>query len=190
MRRLALAVGMLALSLGATQAATPKEEVDPLLRQALIEAIEQGSSFENRFVAEVWLMDMAQRLQAHIPEYERRLELLRQVHYEASRAGLAPELVLAVIEVESAFNRYAISAVGARGLMQIMPFWLEEIGQPDDNLFDIATNLRLGCTILRHYVDREQGDLTRALARYNGSVGQTWYPERVFRAMERRWYNH
>ncbi|WP_258868005.1 lytic transglycosylase domain-containing protein [Alkalilimnicola ehrlichii] len=155
----------------------------------MIEAVESGDSFENRYVAEVWLMDMSHRLRSRIADPQQRIKLLRQVHFEANRVDLPPELVLAVIEVESAFNRFAISVVGARGLMQIMPFWLDEIGHPDDNLFDVSTNLRMGTTILRHYLDIENGDLTRALARYNGSLGQTWYPERVFDAMERRWYS-
>jgi soluble lytic murein transglycosylase-like protein len=90
--------------------------------------------------------------------------------------------------VESNFDRFAISSAGARGLMQVMPFWLDEIGRPDDDLFDIETNLRFGCTILRHYLDRERGDRVRALARYNGSLGQTWYPQRVFTALSQRWF--
>lgn len=188
MRR-ALVTGALLLALSAS-AHSATEAVDPRLRQALIEAVEAGDSFDNRFVAEVWLMDMGHRLASRIPDPDRRMTILRRVHYEAKRAELDPELVLAVIEVESNFNPYAISVAGARGLMQIMPFWLEEIGQPEDNLFDVATNLRMGCAILRHYLDRERGDLSRALARYNGSVGQTWYPDRVFRALEQRWYAH
>src|SRR5690606_40092031 len=120
------------------------------------------------YAAEVWLLDMSQRLQHRLPDPAFRLDLLRQVHAEARRAGLQPELVLAVIEVESGFNRWAISAAGARGLMQVMPFWVEEIGRADDNLFDVGTNLRYGCAILRYYLDLAQGDLTEALARYNG----------------------
>lgn len=166
------------------------QEPDPRLRQALLEAVEEGDSFENRFVAQVWLMDMGQRLAERVPDPDERLRLLRKIHQEANLADLQPELVLAVIEVESNFDRFAISPAGARGLMQIMPFWLNEIGRPDDNLFDVLTNLRFGCTILRHYLDVENGNLTRALARYNGSLGQTWYPERVFRAWNRNWYAH
>ncbi len=182
---------LLALILwGGAAAAQERHPVQPELRERLKDAVERSESFENRFVAQVWLMDMSQRLASQVQDYDERLELLRQVHFEAQRVNLRPELVLAVIEVESNFNRYAISPVGARGLMQIMPFWLEEIGRPDDNLFEVETNLRFGTTILRHYLDKENGDLTRALARYNGSLGQTWYPERVYRAMEKRWYRH
>ncbi len=188
-----VAAWLLAIWLSATPAlltAQQGQAPDPRLRAALLEAVEQGESFENRFVAQVWLLDMSQRLAPRVPDPEERLQLLRKVHQEASLAGLQPELVLAVIEVESNFNRFAISSAGARGLMQIMPFWLNEIGRPDDNLFHLRTNLRFGCTILRHYLDMENGNLTRALARYNGSLGQTWYPDRVFRAWTRNWYEH
>ena len=182
---------LMALALwGGTAVAQERHPVEPELRERLKDAVERSESFENRFVAQVWVMDMSQRLAGQVQDYDERLKLLRQVHFEARNADLRPELVLAVIEVESNFNRYAISPVGARGLMQIMPFWLEEIGRPDDNLFHMETNLRFGTTILRHYLDKEDGNLTRALARYNGSLGQTWYPERVFRAMEERWYPH
>lgn len=168
---------------GATQAPP-----DAAMRAALRQAVAEAASFEDRFEAEVWLVDMAHRLEPRVPETEERLHLLRLVHLEATRAGLPPELVLAVIEVESNFDRYAISHAGARGLMQVMPFWIDEIGQPGDNLFQVRTNLRFGCAILRYYLDREGGNMHRALARYNGSVGKHWYPERVFRALAQRWY--
>lgn len=164
------------------------DSVDPSLREALVEAINSADSFHNRYAAEVWLMDMSRRLERKLPDPHYRMELLQRVHYEANRAGLQPELVLAVIEVESNFNRWAISTAGARGLMQIMPFWLDEIGRPDDNLFHMETNLRFGCTILRHYLDRSKGNLTEALARYNGSYGRYKYPELVYRSLDRRWY--
>lgn len=169
-------------------ASDPETTVDPGLREALVKAITGTDSFENRYVAEVWLMDMSARLERKIPDPQFRLDLLRQVHREATRAGLEPELVLAVIEVESNFNRWAISSAGARGLMQIMPFWLKEIGRPDDNLFHVGTNLRFGCTILRYYLDMAKGNLTEALARYNGSYGRYKYPGRVYKALDRRWY--
>ncbi|PWG61120.1 transglycosylase SLT domain-containing protein [Spiribacter halobius] len=188
LRGLAGAVLAAALVLAAPLAGGSTTGPDPELRRALRAALESSDSFRNRFDAQVWLLDMSARLAPRIPDPARRLRLLRMVHYEAKRAGLEPEWVLAVIEVESAFNRFALSTAGARGLMQIMPFWLEEIGRPEDNLFDVATNLRMGCTILAHYLERENGDLTRALARYNGSVGERWYPARVYRALEERWY--
>ena len=168
--------------------AAAEQVPDPELREVLRAAASEADSFDDRFDAEVWLVDMASRLASTVTTANERLDILRHVHREATRARLEPELVLAVIQVESNFDRFAISSAGARGLMQVMPFWLQEIGREDDNLFQIATNLRFGCTILRHYLDRERGNLSRALARYNGSVGQSWYPDRVFRALGRRWY--
>lgn len=161
--------------------------VDPRLRQLLQEAVADDHSFEDRFDAEVWLVDMSRRLKSRIPDTRKRLDLLKQIHFEAKRAGLWPELVLAVIEVESNFDRFAISSAGAMGLMQVMPFWLDEIGQPGDNLFDIHTNLRMGCTILKYYLDKEDGNLTPALARYNGSYGSHRYTTKVYTALDNRW---
>ena len=165
-----------------------QERPDAGMRTALLEAINSSDSFTDRFDAEVWLTDMSLRLQGRVKDPEERLKILKQVHYEARRSGLEPELVLALINVESNFDHFSISSVGARGLMQIMPFWLEEIGRPDDNLFDISTNLRFGCTILNIYLKREKGDMRRALARYNGSVGKNWYPQRVYKALRTTWY--
>lgn len=182
---------LLLVSLAASSAVDAGQQpptVDPALRQALVDAVNAADSFENRYVAEVWLMDMSRRLEGRVADPGYRVELLRQVHVEATRARLQPELVLAVIDVESNFNRWAISSAGAQGLMQIMPFWLKEIGRPDDNLFHVGTNLRFGCTILRYYLDMANGDLTEALARYNGSYGRHRYPGRVYRALDRRWF--
>lgn len=187
LRCLAGALLMLGLIPGGISSARA-DPPDPRLRAALKRAIESSDSFANRFDAEVWLLDMSHRLRDRIPDPEQRLHLLRLVHSEARRAGLKPEWVLALIDVESHFNRFAISTAGARGLMQIMPFWLEAIGHPQDNLFHIQTNLRLGCTILRYYLDQEHGDLTRALARYNGSLGSDHYPILVFKALETQWF--
>jgi len=163
------------------------EPVDPELRTALKQAIEASDSFKDRFEAEVWLVDMSTRLAPTIPDPEKRVRLLRMIHQEATRAGLIPELVLAVIEVESNFNQFAISRAGAIGLMQVMPFWLKEIGHPEDNLFDARTNLRLGTTILKYYLDKENGNLTRALARYNGNAGSYRYTNKVFEALREKW---
>jgi soluble lytic murein transglycosylase-like protein len=167
---------------------TAAGEPDPVLRALLLEAASSSDSFGDRFEAEVWLTDMSRRLTRQVPDAEERLYMLRHVHYEAARADLPPELVLAVIDVESNFDRYAISVAGALGLMQVMPFWLKEIGRPDDNLFHIRTNLRMGCTILRYYLDMERGDLVKALARYNGSRGQRWYSDRVLDRLRTRWF--
>ena len=128
------------------------------------------------------------RLPARIPDARDRRELLATVHYEARRAGLDPQLVLGVIQYESGFKKFAVSIADARGYMQVMPFWVRQIGTPDQNLFNLRTNLRYGCTILRHYLDRENGDLYRALGRYNGSLGRPEYPSAVVAAMHRWQY--
>ncbi len=181
-------IGLIYVLLSITQVnATPDAVPDDELRLLLINAINESGSFSDRFDAEVWLVDMSARLASRVSDAEKRIPMLKQIHYEATRVGLFPELVLAVIDVESNFNRYAISHAGAMGLMQIMPFWLDEIGKPGDNLFDLKTNLRLGCTILRYYLDKEKGDLTRALARYNGSLGSHRYTKKVYRALDTHW---
>jgi soluble lytic murein transglycosylase-like protein len=161
---------------------------DPQLRKLLIEAVNNSDSFKDRFDAEVWLTDMSRRMSPKIDDTKQRLDLLRLVHYEATRVGLPPELVLAVIEVESDFDRWAVSESGAQGLMQVMPFWLREIGHPHDSLQQPQTNLRLGCTILRYYIDLEDGDLTRGLARYNGSQGKAAYSNKVIDALRLHWF--
>ena len=134
-----------------------------------------------------WLTEMSSRLDRRLPDFRIRLDFLRSVHYEATRAGLDPQVVLAVIQVESNFRKYAVSSAGARGFMQVMPFWVGLIGHRGDNLFNLRTNLRFGCIILKHYLELEKGDLTRALARYNGSLGKPGYPNLVYRAMRSNW---
>ena len=165
-----------------------EQQPDPELREILRTAASEVDSFPDRFEAEVWLTDMSRRLARQVSDPEERIEILTLVHYEASRVELPPELILAVIEVESNFDRYAISVAGAIGLMQIMPFWLDEIGRPDDNLLHIDTNLRYGCTILRYYFDKENGDLRRALGRYNGSLGKRKYPNKVIDKLSKKWF--
>ncbi|MFO7592786.1 MAG: transglycosylase SLT domain-containing protein [Pseudomonadota bacterium] len=169
-------------------AAVAEQAVDAQLKQRLIAALSEHESFKDRFDAEVWLADMSNRLIKVLPDETERLELLRHIHTEAVRAELPPELVLAVIQVESNFDRFAISEAGARGLMQVMPFWLQELERPNDNLFDVQTNLRFGCTILRYYLDMEKGNRTRALARYNGSLGSYRYPNLVYTALRNKWF--
>ena len=134
-----------------------------------------------------WLTEMSRRLERRVPDRQARLELLKTVHYEAQRAGLDPQLVLGLIQVESGFHKYSVSPAGARGYMQVMPFWVKLIGAQDNNLFHMRTNLRYGCTILRHYLDIEKGDLFRALGRYNGSLGKPEYPNMVRGAWEKHW---
>lgn len=157
------------------------------IRELLLKAINDSDSFNDRYDAEVWLLDMSTRLQGKIQDTEQRLTLLRNVHYEAMRANLRPELVLSIIHVESNFDRFAISKAGAMGLMQVMPFWLKEMGHRTDNLFDLRTNLRFGCTILRYYLDKEHGNLTRALSRYNGSTNSYRYTSKIYRTLDTHW---
>jgi soluble lytic murein transglycosylase-like protein len=172
----------------AVSAAWANPAPEPALREALRAAANEAPSFSDRFHAEVWLTDMSRRLERQVTDAKERIELLTLVHLEASRVDLPPELVLAVIEVESNFDRYAVSVAGALGLMQIMPFWLDEIGRPNDNLLHTDTNLRYGCTILRFYLDKENGDLRRALGRYNGSLGKRKYPNKVIDKLSRKWF--
>lgn len=163
-------------------------EPDPELRELLRAAANEAKSFPDRFDAQVWLSDMSARLAEQVEDPQERIAILKRVHHEATRVDVPPELVLAVIDVESNFDRFAISVAGARGLMQIMPFWLEEIGKPNENLLHIDTNLRFGCTILKYYLDMENGDLKRALGRYNGSLGERTYPNLVLDKLRTKWY--
>ena len=186
--RLARWLSPLLLLLSLSVTANTEVEDDAELRAFLKNTITDAHSFNDRFDAEVWLVDMSARLSRFIDDPEQRLELLKAVHREAKKANLKPDLVLALIEVESHFDNFAISRVGAQGLMQVMPFWKKEIGRPQDNLTDIDTNLSYGCRILQFYLKKEQGNWMNALARYNGSYGKYWYPERVMNAWKKRWY--
>jgi soluble lytic murein transglycosylase-like protein len=142
---------------------------------------------EDRLAYLRWLGAMSERLKRRKAEHQTRVEFLETVWYESRRKGLETDLVLGLIQVESGFRKYAISSVGARGYMQVMPFWARLIGDGEPaRLFHMQTNLRFGCTILRHYVDRERGDLFMALGRYNGSRGRAEYPNMVF-AARRQW---
>ena len=134
-----------------------------------------------------WLADMSSRLASKMPDWPTRRDFLISVQYEATRAGLDPQLVLGLIQHESNFRKYAVSSAGARGFMQVMPFWVRQIGNSGHDLFTLRTNLRYGCTILRYYLEIEQGDLYRALGRYNGSLGRGEYPNAVLASMNRYW---
>ncbi len=144
-------------------------------------------NFGNSEDAHKWIDEMSRRLRPRIPDRRERMELLKSVQYEAVRAGLDPQLVLSLIQVESNFRRYAVSSAGAQGYMQVMPFWIKVIGRPDHNLFKMRLNLKYGCAILRHYLDIEKGDYYRALGRYNGSLGQAEYPNLVNAHWLGRW---
>jgi soluble lytic murein transglycosylase-like protein len=166
-----------------------REGPDPDLRVILLDAIQNADSFQDRFDAEVWLTDMSRRLEAQVPDPNERLEILRNVHSNAIRAHLEPEFVLAVIDVESNFDRFAISGSSALGLMQVMPFWAPQLNLKDKNeLFKIETNTLLGCQILRYYLDMEHQDFVKGLARYNGSVGRRWYSDRVLEKLRTKWF--
>ncbi len=189
MIRKSLTTLLLCLALAFSQARAQDKipEIDPQLKLALQEAVTQADSFADRFDAEVWLMSKSQPLARYIKDPQKRMHVLKAVHREATLAGLRPEIVLAVIQIESAFDPYAVSRVGAQGMMQVMPFWKNEIGRPDDNLIDMDTNLRYGCTILKHYIGKAKGNLANALAYYNGSYGRHTYSSKVLDAWATRW---
>jgi soluble lytic murein transglycosylase-like protein len=172
---------------GAQQYEPLSASVRAALHQAVADAASPRLAFRDQMDGAVWLADMSTRMKRRIPDEGMRRDFLVTVHYEASRAGLDPQLVLAVVEVESKFRKYAVSRAGARGYMQVMPFWIKLIGDENHNLFALRTNLRYGCTILRHYLDIERGNVARALGRYNGSAGQMKYSERVRQALLRNW---
>lgn len=181
-------VVLLCLSALVTAAPARDKEVDPNLVSALRQAVEDQTSFEDSLDALMWLAAMSERLKSTITDPFYRVSLLKSIHTEATRVELSPSLVLAVIQVESSFDRFAVSRTGARGLMQVMPFWVKEIGHPQDDLFFPPTNLRYGCTILRYYLERFDHDLAPALAQYNGSLGmQSDYASRVISAYKARW---
>jgi len=197
-RRLVLFAGLgLAAGLRSAPAHAGSQIEEPLadaVRTALSAAVSRGApprpsftSTEERLAYLRWLGAMSQRLQKRKAEHLTRVEFLETLWYESRRAGLDPGLVLGLVEVESGFRKYAVSVAGARGYMQVMPFWMRTIGDGDvGRLFHLQTNLRFGCVILRHYLDRERGDLYLALGRYNGSRGRPEYPNAVF-AARRRW---
>ncbi len=189
--RLVLAFAAALLPLAAQAGAQQYEPLAASVQAALHAAIADRVAPEPQFpsIQEKvdWLTEMSGRLSRRMPDREARLDFLKTVYYEAKRAGLDPQMVLSLIQVESGFKKYAVSSAGARGFMQVMPFWVRLIGNKDSNLFHMRTNLRFGCTILRHYLDMEQGDLYRALGRYNGSLGKPEYPNMVRGAWERQW---
>jgi soluble lytic murein transglycosylase-like protein len=186
-----LAIPLLALPLAAPCGEQKYEPLADSVRARLSSQVsDRGAAtmhFRSEDDANRWLTTMEKRLEKRIPDRKMRLELLRTVHYEAVRARLDPQLVLGIIEVESGFRKYAVSTAGARGYMQVMPFWVKLIGQPKHNLFHLRTNLAYGCAILRLYVDAEDGDYFRALMRYNGSLGSAKYPRLVLAAWKGRW---
>ncbi len=190
--RLILALGLAAFAAKAWAGAQKYEPLAASVQAVLHATVADLASPEPRFPSLQekidWLTEMSRRLEKRMPDRRARIEFLKTVYYEAQRAGLDPQLVLALIQVESGFRKYAVSSAGARGYMQVMPFWVKLIGNAEHNLFHLRTNLRYGCTILRHYLDIEKGDLFRALGRYNGSLGQPEYPNMVRAAWEKQWH--
>jgi len=189
MRR-AAALALL-LPLQALGGAQRNEPIDPVVLQTLSARIADRAApflnFKDPYHGHKWLSDMNARLARRIPDRKQRTELLKTVQYEATRAGLDPQLVLGLIEVESGFRKYAVSSASARGYMQVMPFWTRVFRRPRDNLFHLRVNLRYGCVILRFYLDLEKGDYFRALGRYNGSLGRAEYPNAVHANWRGRW---
>ncbi len=193
-RWLAWGAGLALPVADATAGAQIEEPLADAVRTALSAAIANAApprpSFDRideRLAYLRWLGAMSERLKRRKAEHQTRIEFLESVWYESRRAGLETDLVLGLIQVESGFRKYAISVAGARGYMQVMPFWARLIGDGDPSrLFHMQTNLRFGCTILRHYLDRERGDLFLGLGRYNGSRGREEYPNLVFGA-RRQW---
>lgn len=192
-RRTALAAlaALCASTFLAREAAAGAQQYEVLtasVRAALARAVSERSTFDwNDMDLRAWVRAMTPRVIANFKDEEGARSFLGLVRYESLRSGLDPHMVLAVIDVESRFRKYAVSKAGARGLMQVMPFWVKEIGEPGHNLFQERLNLRYGCTILRHYLDRERGNLFNALGRYNGSLGNPEYPNRVLKAFKSRW---
>ncbi|MGH8127575.1 MAG: transglycosylase SLT domain-containing protein [Gammaproteobacteria bacterium] len=183
-----LVVGI-GLLLGGPAMAGPAPSASTALRASVRSALAApGDNFNNRYVKSVWLQTMSVRLKPYIDNADKRKQLLLLVHAEAVRAKVPPSLVLAMMNVESAFKPWAVSSVGAQGLMQIMPFWLKVAGKPGDNLFNPQTNVRIGCTVLAYYLKRSHGDLTEALQRYYGKRFGTTYAALVIKLLNSRWY--
>ena len=191
LRRLCLPALLAAAALvplPARAGAQVEEQLAPSVVMGLSKAISDRpvpNDYANRPDVWPWVKEMSPRIAHKVPDELERRDLLATVHYESLRSGLDPQLVLAVIYHESGFKKFAFSSATARGYMQVMPFWATLIGAPDQNLFNLRTNLRYGTVILRYYLDRENGDLYRALGRYNGSVGKPEYPVAVLAAMYR-----
>jgi soluble lytic murein transglycosylase-like protein len=179
-----------AVLLGAAPLALADGQRDPELRDIVARAIAEKECFPKKSDATVWYKLMEPKLRRAVKDHEERLQILKAVYCEAHRPGeqrLPPGLVMAVIDVESAFNRWAVSSAGAVGLMQIMPFWPEDLGMKRHQLTQVDANMRMGCAILRYYLRREKNDIRKALARYNGSVGKRTYPDKIVQRWTTRW---
>ena len=191
MRRLLLALTLAWLPVIALAGAQQYEPLAASVQAAMSADIADRApvslQFEKSEDGRKWLAEMSVRLLRRIPDRKTRTDFLAAVHYEARRAGLDPQMVLGLIQVESGFKKYAVSSAGARGLMQVMPFWIPVLGKKEHNLFNFRLNLRYGCVILRHYLTIEDGNYYRALGRYNGSLGRPEYPSAVTTAWKSNW---
>jgi soluble lytic murein transglycosylase-like protein len=193
-RNSGMAMAAMALIALAPTSALAGAQVEEQLAQSVVAGLQRSiadnpvpTDYANKPELRSWISEMSRRLTPRFSDARTRDEFVATVYYEATRAGLDPQLVLGVIQYESNFRKYAISSADARGYMQVMPFWTRLIGTPEHNLFHLRTNLRYGCVILRHYLDLESGDLFRALGRYNGSLGRPEYPNGVLDVMNRNW---
>ena len=175
---------MLLVGIAGSSVASAKN--DPNLIQALKQSTHDTVTKTTDLDHLVWLSNMSEKITQRVPNAFYRIRLLETVYREAALVGLDPQLVLAVIDIESNFNRYALSHVGAQGLMQVMPFWKKELGKSSDDLFNPQVNIRYGCAILRHYMDK-YSDPVDALAAYNGSLGKEKYPNKVYGRLNRQW---
>jgi soluble lytic murein transglycosylase-like protein len=188
------AIVVFAVLMAGTRSFAGEQKYEPLaasvqaaLHQSVADRASPRLTFASDTEGDLWMTEMSRRMAKYVSDESSRRDLLVTVQYEASRAGLDAQMVLGVMQVESKFRKYAVSRVGARGYMQVMPFWPKLLGDPDQNLFSLRTNLRYGCTILRHYLDIERGNIQRALARYNGSLGKSQYSDLVMRAWSKNW---
>ncbi len=181
------ALALLVLAALPWAAARADRQMDPELRGVIAAAIEPSRCFDDKYERAVWFATMEPRLLRYVENDKDREAILHAVHCEAKRVNIPPELVLAVMDVESRFDRYAVSAAGAVGLMQVMPFWPRELGMTNDQLVRIADNVRMGTTILGFYLRKERGDYQRALQRYNGSLGRPKYSDLVIDRLATRW---
>jgi len=181
-------VSLAALPLGSARA---DRQMDPELRGVIAEVIAPTECFEDKYDRAVWFASMEPRLARYVQDTNERAQILHDVHCEAKRVDIPPELVLAVMDVESRFNRFAVSSAGAVGLMQVMPFWPRELGMGNEQLVRITDNVRMGTTILGYYLRKERGNYQRALQRYNGSLGRPTYSDMVIDRLVSRWrYDH
>jgi soluble lytic murein transglycosylase-like protein len=186
-RSMLLALLLIAAAMTHSAVARADAQQDPEIRNVVAQALKESNCFDDRFEREVWMKAMEPRLRKLVKDLQERSDILEQVHCQAKHLKLPPALLMAVMDVESRFDRWAVSPVGAVGLMQVMPFWPQQLGMTNAELVQIPQNIHMGAAILKFYLDREKGDYTRALARYNGSVGRRDYSDLVLERLGNRW---